>query len=88
MAHILSESYQACKRSDKCSRSADIDTDKKICVIFGKLWKKNRRRNITDNLAGKNAEKESIFREQKWKKSVNFRDSCHVSGKNKEEDKR
>lgn len=88
MAHIFSESYQACQRRDKCSGAADIYTDKKIGIIFSELRKKNRWRNITDNLTWKNTEKKRIFRKQEREKSVNFGDTRHISCKNKEEYKR
>ena len=87
MTKIFLESDKACKRSNKRSRTADIDTDKKICIISGKLRKENCGRNVTDKLAGKNTHKKRIFRKKEREKCVDLGDTSHISCENKEENK-
>ena len=58
---VFSVCNQACKRGNKCTCSAYINSHKQGGVIVGKLGEKHSRGHVADKLAGKNTYKESIL---------------------------
>ena len=87
VAYVLTEGDQAREGRDERTDTADIDSDKKLAVIFCELREQDGGRYVTYKLTGHDAEDQSAFFEQGREKVAHDIDPCHISRKDEEENK-
>ena len=87
MACVFLEGDKACEGGDERSRAADVYTDKEVCIVFGKLRKKNCRGNVAYKLTGNDTCNKNVFTVCTYNAFNEVSDnvnSCNVTGENKE----
>ena len=88
LSRVLLESDKACQGGYETSDTADIYTEQEMLIIVCKLRKQYRGGDVADKLAGKRGKYESVLAQKEREEIAHGVDPRHISGENKEENKR
>ena len=84
VCRVFAESNQAGQGCDKGSRTADVNAHQKVAVVLAEAGKKNGRGNVTDDLAGKNADQQGVFLKKEGEQLLHCGKTGHISCENEE----
>ena len=84
---VLPVGDQAGKGCDQRANTADVYTQQQRSVILGELTQQNGGGYVADHLAGCHTYQEGVFLQQEAEQLLYCRDSCHITGENKEKHK-